>query len=131
MTSARRSGFAVAAWLLAAAATAPAPPDPAATLRGDALDAAAATSAEDARRAAAAAASGHAMAHGTYRQVDAGRDDVPVTSPVGEKRRGSAPADAPGADPHAGHAMPAAAAPADPHAGHHHPAPSPSPEARR
>ena len=56
------------------------------------------------------AAAGHAMS-GTYRQVDAGRDDVPITSPVGEARRGSAPNTG---DPYAGHAMP-----------------SPSPEPRR
>jgi hypothetical protein len=76
---------------------------------------------------AEAAASGHAMSHGTYRQVDAGREDVPITSPVGPNRRGSAPV-APAADPHAGHAMPASP---DPHAGHAMPAPSPSPETRR
>ena len=91
------------------------PGQPAATLDADALDAPAPTSVKDARRAAEAAVSGHAMSHGTYRQVDAGREDVPITSPVGAARRGSAPV-APAADPHAGHAMPA---------------PSPSPEERR
>ena len=91
------------------------PGQPAATLDTDALDAPAPTSVEDARRAREAAAAGHAMAHGTYRQVDAGREDVPITSPVGANRRGSAPA-APAADPHAGHAMPS---------------PAPSPEGRR
>jgi hypothetical protein len=68
---------------------------PAMTLERDPLDAPAPTSVRDAQRAAAAAASGHAMSHGTYRQVDAGREDVPVTSPTGDARRGSAPASPP------------------------------------
>jgi hypothetical protein len=93
------------------------PGQPAATLSVDALDAPAPTSVEDARRAGEVAAAGHAMSHGTYRQVDAGREDVPITSPVGANRRGSAPvAPAAATDPHAGHAMPS---------------PAPSPEGRR
>jgi hypothetical protein len=88
------------------------PGQPAETLRADALDAPAATAVEDAARAREAASSGHAMGHGTYRQVDAGRDDVPVSSPLGHQGRGSAAT--PAADPHAGHVMPA-------------PRPSPSP----
>jgi hypothetical protein len=110
------------------------PGQPAETLRNDTLDAPAATAVRDAARARDAASSGHAMTHGTYRHVDAGREDVTITSPVGPNRRGSAPI-VPAADPHAGHAMPAPAPPADPHAGHAMPAPrpspSPSPEPRR
>ena len=96
-----RSGIAVAA---GAALALGAGADPAETLRPDALDAPAETSVREAQRAAELAASGHVMAHGTYRHVDAGRDDAPA---------------APAADPHAGHG--------DPHAGHHMPAPAPSP----
>ena len=123
------------------------PGGPGATLMRDALDSPASTSLLEAERAREAAASAHAMGHGVYRQVDAGRDDVPVTSPVGPQRRGSAPdapaaspsgheghgTPAPSADPHAGHAMPAPAPTPDPHAGHSMPAPSPSPrpEGRR
>jgi hypothetical protein len=92
------------------------------TLGSDALDAPATTSLRDAQRAAEAAASGHAMSHGVYRQVDAGREDVPVTSPTGGARRGSAPLGKEGGavDPHAGHAMPAP-----------RPVPSPSPRVDR
>jgi len=68
---------------------------PAMTLDGDVLDAAAPTSVREAQRSADAAASGHSMSHGTYRQVDAGREGVPVTSPTGGARRGSAPAPSP------------------------------------
>jgi hypothetical protein len=81
-----------------------APGEPAATLGADALDAPAPTAVQDAERAREAASSGHAMDHGTYRQIDAGREDVAVTSPRGPQRQGSALT--PAADPHAGHAMP-------------------------
>jgi hypothetical protein len=131
----------IAGALIASFAGAQVRSDPPETLRGDALDAPAATSVQDAERARAAASSGHAMDHGTYRHGDAGRDDVPATSPVGAARRGSAPdtshaheghgAPTPAADPHAGHAMPAPSPTPDPHAGHAMPSPSPSPEARR
>src|SRR5688572_3001775 len=47
-----------------AAAAAPRTPDPAATLRPDALDAPAETSVREAQRAADLAASGHVMEHG-------------------------------------------------------------------
>jgi hypothetical protein len=96
---------------------------PAVTLEGDALDGAAppsvaeaARSAAMAREMAAAGHAGHGMAHGTYRQTDAGREDV-----------------MPSSDPRAGHAPPPQPAPATGHDGHrgHHapasPAPSPSP----
>src|SRR5688572_11563843 len=116
MIAKTRIGLAVIGLSLALGAMAA--QDPTATLRPDALDAPAATSVRDAQRAAELAASGHAMAHGTYRQVDAGRDDVRPASPVGDGRRGSAPAEAATPDPHAGHA--------DPHAGHQMPAPKPS-----
>ena len=56
----------------------------AATLRGSEIDAPAPTSVDDAARSAAMAkemADGHAMSHGSYRQLDAGRDDVRPTSP--------------------------------------------------
>jgi hypothetical protein len=101
-----------------AASKAAAPGEPAATLRADALDSPAATALQDAQRAREAASSGHAMDHGAYRQVDAGRDDVPVTSPLGNQRRGGA--GTPSADPHAGHVMPAP-----------RPSPSPLPEENR
>ena len=58
------------------------PGEPAATLRPDGLDGPAPTSVQEAARSAGVAAAGHAMPHGTYRQVDAGRDAVrPAPSP--------------------------------------------------
>ena len=127
MIAKTRIGLAVIGLSLALGAMAA--QDPTATLRPDALDAPAGTSVRDAQRAAELAASGHVMSHGTYRQVDAGRDDVPATSPVGDALRGSAPGEqtAPpqsAPDPHAGHR--------DPHAGHDMaPKPSPSPKENR
>jgi hypothetical protein len=88
----------------AASATAT-PGEPAATLRPDSLDGPAPTSVQEAARSGAMAAAGHAMSHGTYRQVDAGRDGVRPAPP-------GAP------DPHAGHGLPA-------------PRPSPSPKENR
>jgi hypothetical protein len=138
MSSVRRTPS-IAAVSMVAAALLPAG-TPEETLRPDTLDAPAATSVEEARRAGEAAAPGHAMSHGTYRQRDAGREDVAITSPRGAARRGSAPAGpgaadphaghgvpAPTPDPHAGHTMPAPAATPDPHAGHAMPSPSPEP----
>lgn len=124
----------IAGALIASFAGAQVRSDPPETLREDVLDAPAATSVQDAARAREAASSGHAMDHGTYRQVDAGRDDVAATSPVGAARRESAPDTPAGhgghgaADPHAGHAMPAASPTPDPHAGHDMPAPTPTPD---
>jgi hypothetical protein len=104
MSSIRRTPSIVVAGLLAAALRPAGTPGE--TLRPDAFDAPAATSVREAERAAAAAASGHVMRHGTYRHLDAGREEAPVP------------------DPHAGHVMPAAP---DPHAGHVMPSPSPEP----
>jgi hypothetical protein len=92
------------------------PGAPTATLTRDALDAPAPTAIEEASRAESMA--GHAMSHGTYRQVDAGRPEVPITSPAAGRQQQSAPDDAP-ADPHAGHGMPAT------------PTPRPSPSPRQ
>lgn len=119
------AGALIAGALLASFARAQAGNDPAGTLAPDSLDAPAATSVRDAARAREAA---HAMAHGTYRHADAGRDDVAATSPVGAARRGSAPGTAPAADPHAGHVRTAPSPARDPHAGHAMPAPSPTPD---
>jgi hypothetical protein len=85
-------------------------PQPAATLKPDALDEPAATSVNDALRAAALAAGGHTMPHGTYTHRDAGRTGVmPTRAP------GPPPNPSPAADPHHMHrSMPS-------------PKPSPSP----
>jgi hypothetical protein len=59
------------------------PGQPSTVLRPDSLDTPAPTAVMDATRAAEMAGGGHAMSHGTYRQVDAGRDVVrppPATS---------------------------------------------------
>ena len=93
------------------------PGQPAATLRPDDLDAPPATAVREAARAAEMAAGGHAMSHGTYRQVDAGRDEVVPDSPVGEERV-SIVAPSPTPDPHAMHAAPPS------------PRPKPSPETK-
>jgi hypothetical protein len=111
------------------------PGQPAATLRADGLDGSAATAVQDAARSAAisreVATGAHAMSHGAYRQVDAGREDVPATSPTGDARRGSAPATDAAGGGHEGHGTTGgAAAPApkpDPHAGHRMPSPRPAP----
>jgi hypothetical protein len=107
----------------------------AARLEPDALDRALPTSVQEANRAAemARTLAGHAMGHGVYRQRDAGRDDVPITSPPAHLRQNSAPSTSPAGGGHEGHSMDAPAAPAtsvDPHAGHQmapQPTPSPSP----
>jgi hypothetical protein len=61
------------------------PGAPSATLAADPLDRAPATSIADAARSAATAAEmsggGHAMSHGTYTHVDAGRDAKPSPKP--------------------------------------------------
>jgi hypothetical protein len=115
-----------------------------ATLRPDPLDVPEPTAIREAARAAEIAqqmAGGHGMAHGTYRQIDAGREDVTPT-PSGHEGHQMTPAPPPpsSADPHAGHSAPttapAQAAPApsaDPHAGHAKPAaprPNPTPSPR-
>jgi hypothetical protein len=93
----------------------------AARLEPDALDRALPTSVQEANRAAemARTMAGHAMGHGVYRQKDAGREDVPVTSPPAHLRQNSAPATP--VDPHAGHQM----------APQPEPSPSPSPKVNR
>lgn len=116
-----------------------------ATLRPDGLDVPEPTAIREAARAAEIAqqmdGGGHGMSHGTYRQLDAGRDDVAPT-PSGHEghqmapaapspssaaphgTRPARPAPAPSADPHAGHAMPAAPRPSPP------PMPRPTPTPR-
>jgi hypothetical protein len=93
------------------------------TLRPNALDVPEPTAVREAARAAEIAqqmAGGHGMSHGTYRQIDAGRDDVAPT-PSGHEGHQMTPAapTATSADPHAGHARPAAPRPS--------PTPSPRP----
>jgi hypothetical protein len=117
-----------------------------ATLRPDSLDAPEATAINEAARSAELArqmaGGGHGMSHGTYRQIDAGRDEVAPT-PSGHEGHQMAPAAQPPAtaDPHDAHAAPAPRAPAqaapapapDPHEGHVRPAaprPSPTPSPR-
>ena len=132
------------------------PGQPAATLRPGDLDGPAPTSVREAARSAEMAQSmasgGHGMAHGTYSQTDAGRDDVaPSGGSMSPAHGGHAPGTPPAADPHQMHAVPVprptpspAATPtttrftrprptADPHAGHGQPAsprPQPSPGTR-
>lgn len=123
------------------------PGQPAATLRPDGIDSPAPTAVREAARSAEMAAEmaggGHGMQHGTYSQVDAGREDVTSSSPRGHEGHGAAsPTAAPSADPHRVHTAPptpqqVAPTPqpqkADPHAGHSMPGapqtPSPSPGA--
>ena len=118
-------------------------PEPlAATLRPDPLDMPEPTALREAARAAEIAqqmaGGGHGMSHGTYRQIDAGREDI-APAPSGHEGHQMTPAPPPpsSADPHAGHSAPATqAAPApsaDPHAGHAKPAaprPNPTPSPR-
>ena len=100
---------------------APAKPGPtAATLRPNELDQPPVTSLREAARAAAIAQEmagpGHGMTHGTYRQIDAGRDDVtPTSGPQHERHQ------APSTDPQQMHSMPPSP----------RPTPSPHPEARQ
>jgi hypothetical protein len=118
----------------------------AAILRPDALDVPEPTALREAARAAEIAqqmaGSGHGVSHGTYRQIDAGREDVKAT-PSGHEGHQMTPAPPPpsSADPHAGHSAPGTKAPAqaapapspDPHAGHAEPAaprPNPTPSPR-
>lgn len=117
-----------------------------ATLRPDPLDVPEPTSLREAARAAEIAqqmaGGGHGMSHGTYRQIDAGREEV-RPKPSGHEGHQMTPAPPPpsSADPHAGHSAPATTAPAqaapapsaDPHAGHATPAaprPNPTPSPR-
>jgi hypothetical protein len=93
------------------------PGQPAATLRPDAIDRPAPTAVRDAARSAEMATEmaeggGHGMQHGTYRQVDAGRDEV-ATPPGGHEGHQAPPAPPPAsADPHRMHASPNAPRPA-------------------
>ena len=127
------------------------PGQPATILRPDSIDTPAQTAVMDATRAAAMAAEmaggGHAMSHGTYKQVDAGRDMVRAPMPMTGGHEGHQPAPstsapmAPGA--HGAHGQPAPAtsspsgvkptAPTTPAAKHQHesapPKTSPSPPA--
>jgi hypothetical protein len=93
-----------------------------ATLRPDPLDVPEPTAIREAARSAEMAqqmaGGGHGMSHGTYRQIDAGRDEVTPAS-SGHEGHQTTPAPAPSADPHAGHARPAAPRPT--------PTPSPRP----
>jgi hypothetical protein len=111
------------------------PGQPEATLRPGDLDRPAPTSLRDAARAAAMtqemAGVHRGMVHGTYSQTDAGRDEVPVTSPKGKDRGGSASpqghAAQTGHESHGAVATPAQPVAPDPHAGHRTPAPQPTP----
>jgi hypothetical protein len=88
-----------------------APAEPARTLQPDPLDMPAPTAVEEAARAAAIAnemAGGHAMSHGTYRQIDAGRDPGTTAQPH------------PSPEPHLHHQPSAPASPS--------PRPSPTPK---
>ena len=122
-----------------------------ATLQPDGLDAPAPTAIRDAARSAEMAqqmtSGGHGMAHGTYRQVDAGRDEVPASSggheghqmdpqappPSSSGAHGAhspTPSSRPAARPSGGQQPQPQAAPAaaDPHAMHGQPAkPQPKP----
>jgi hypothetical protein len=99
---------------------------PARTLQPDPLDRPAPTALEDATRAAALAtemAGGHAMSHGTYRQIDAGRDSgttAPAGMPPGHQHQPSRPQSQPSPDPHLHHQPSAPASPS--------PRPSPTPK---
>jgi hypothetical protein len=105
------------------AARVAAPAEPARTLQPDPLDMPAPTAVEGATRAAAMAtemAGGHAMSHGTYRQLDAGRDPGP-TAPTGMQpghQMNETPMQAPtpggGHQMHSAPASPSSAAPARP-----------------
>jgi hypothetical protein len=116
----------VAWFVMAAAGTAdePSPPQgdraaataaagqPAATLRPDAVDTPAPTAVREAARAAglAADAGGHHH-HGSYRQLDAGRDDVaPDSGPGREDRQTPVRPQAGGGGAHEGHGVPPPAA---------------------
>jgi hypothetical protein len=116
------------------------------TLRPDGLDTPEPTAIRDAARSAEMAqqmaGGAHGMSHGTYRQIDAGRDEV-APAPSGHEPHQMTPAARPpsSAKPHGAHSAPAAAAPpqgasapkADPHAHHARPAvprPSPAPSPR-
>src|SRR5207244_575384 len=76
------------------------------------IDAPAPTAIGDAARAAAMAqemSGGHGMQHGTYRQIDAGRDTVTPKRDEGHEGHAAAPQQAaPKADPHRMHSPPAA-----------------------
>jgi uncharacterized protein involved in copper resistance len=114
-----------------------------ATLRPDPLDVPEPTAIREAARSAEMAqrmaGGGHGMSHGTYRQIDAGRDEV-TPMPSGHQMT-PAPPPPSTAKPHDAHPAPAPATPtqavpapsADPHAGHVKPAaprPSPTPSPR-
>lgn len=93
------------------------PGQPAATLGADENDAPAPTAVSDAARSAAMAqemSGGHGMQHGTYRQIDAGRDSVAPKREEGHEGHGAAPQPQapPKADPHQMRSAPAAPTPA-------------------
>jgi len=110
-----------------------APGQPAATLRPDELDKPVPTAIREAARSAEmamqVAGGGHGMQHGTYRQIDAGREDVTPAPQKGHEGHQPAPPPTSGsADPHGMHAAPSSP---DPHAMHgaptRKPAAKPSP----
>jgi hypothetical protein len=130
------------------------PGQTAATLQPTELDQPPTTSVREAARAAAMAeemaSGGHGMMHGTYRQIDAGRDDVtPSSSSSGAEHEGHhaapAPPPPPGAGAHRDHSAPASPRPQsspraspspDPHRMHSmppspRPTPTPRPEERQ
>jgi len=107
-------------------ATVAAPGQPATTLRPDEIDSPAPTAVREAARSAAmamemAGGGGHGMQHGTYRQIDAGRDDVTPPPQGGHEGHQAAPTTP---DPHSMHAAPASPKPAA------KPSPRPTPSPR-
>jgi len=88
------------------------PGQPAATLRPDDVDSPVPTAIREAARSAEMAmqmaGGGHGMQHGTYRQIDAGREDV-TPAPQGghEGHQAAPPPPSSSADPHGMHTAPA------------------------
>ena len=106
------------------------PGQTAATLQPTELDQPPTTSVREAARAAAMAeemaSGGHGMMHGTYRQIDAGRDDVTPSSGAEHEGHQAVPVSPPhpGAGAHRDHSAPVSPRPESPRA-------SPSPDPHR
>jgi hypothetical protein len=140
-TMAGRPGMATAPPTPERPAVVAAPGQPATTLRPDEIDSPAPTAVREAARSAEMAmqmpGGGHGVQHGTYRQIDAGRDDVTPPPQSSHEGHQAAPPPPPSADPHQMHAAPAGPRPVpqtarptpDPHGRHAAPA-SPKPAAK-